>query len=97
MARAETSLSRFLVNTVLGVGGLFDAASGFGLAYHDEDVGQTLATYGIDARPYLVLPLLGASNPPAAFASAVGWLIDPVRLGAEAAAGAEAVSGRRAP
>ena len=61
--RAGTTLARFLVNSTFGIGGIFDAASGFGIGErHDEDFGQTLGTYGIGEGPYLVLPLLGPSS-----------------------------------
>ncbi|RMH06094.1 MAG: VacJ family lipoprotein [Nitrospirae bacterium] len=53
---------RFLINTTLGVGGLFDAASVFGLEEHDEDFGQTLAVWGVGEGPYLTLPFLGPST-----------------------------------
>jgi len=63
MERAGVTIGRFLVNSTLGVGGLFDIASRMGLEYHDEDFGQTLAVHGADEGPYLMLPLLGPSNP----------------------------------
>ena len=54
---------RFVVNTLVGVGGLFDPASAGGIPRHDEDFGQTLGHWGVPPGPYLVLPLLGPSNP----------------------------------
>ncbi|MGH1421798.1 MAG: MlaA family lipoprotein [Hyphomonas sp.] len=62
-ARASDTLFRFLINTTVGVGGLWDAADYFGLPGHTEDFGQTLGVWGIESGPYLVLPLLGPSNP----------------------------------
>jgi len=53
---------RFLVNTVLGVFGLWDVATPMGLEKHDEDFGQTLGWYGVPAGPYFVIPLLGPST-----------------------------------
>ena len=53
---------RFSVNLVWGLGGIIDLASELGIAYHDEDFGQTLGYWGIDAGPYLVLPILGPST-----------------------------------
>jgi len=53
---------RFLVNTVLGVGGLFDVASKMNLPGSNEDFGQTLAVWGVPSGPYVMLPLLGPSN-----------------------------------
>lgn len=53
---------RFLINTTLGWGGIFDVATGAGLPVHDEDFGQTLGRWGVPAGPYLVLPFLGPSS-----------------------------------
>ncbi|MDR4495895.1 MAG: VacJ family lipoprotein [Nitrospirales bacterium] len=57
---AGIEMSRFLINTTLGVGGLFDPAGiMFGLQTPPEDLGQTLGKYGVPNGPYLMLPLLG--------------------------------------
>lgn len=61
-ARAGTSAGRFLINSTIGIVGVFDVASEFGLKRHSEDFGQTLAVWGVDSGPYLVLPLLGPST-----------------------------------
>jgi phospholipid-binding lipoprotein MlaA len=54
---------RFLLNTTLGWGGIFDVASGgTKLPKHDEDSGQTLGKWGVPPGPYLVLPFLGPAN-----------------------------------
>jgi len=53
---------RFLVNTVVGIGGLFDVASKVHLPSHDEDFGQTLAVWGVPSGPYIVLPFFGPSS-----------------------------------
>jgi phospholipid-binding lipoprotein MlaA len=54
---------RFLVNSTLGIAGIFDVAKYMGLEKQDgEDFGQTLATWGAGSGPYLVLPLLGPST-----------------------------------
>ncbi len=50
---------RFIINSTVGILGLFDPASNIGLEYHQEDIGQTLATWGIPQGAYLVLPLVG--------------------------------------
>ena len=60
--RAGMTLSRFLINTTLGVGGLFDVATEIGVPYHDEDFGQTLGVWGIEEGVYLVLPVIGPST-----------------------------------
>ncbi len=57
------STGRFLVNTTLGVGGFGDPATHFGLERSKEDFGQTLGVWGVGSYPYIVLPLLGPSNP----------------------------------
>lgn len=53
---------RFILNTTLGVGGLFDAGTVFGLEEHYEDFGQTLAVWGIKNGPYLEPPLIGPTT-----------------------------------
>ncbi len=57
-----SDLLRFTINSSLGVLGFFDVASDLGFEKHDEDFGQTLATWGMGAGPYIVLPGLGPSN-----------------------------------
>jgi phospholipid-binding lipoprotein MlaA len=62
-ARAGASdVGRFGVNTTVGLLGLFDPATGWGLEKHEEDFGQTLGVWRIPNGPYLVLPLLGPST-----------------------------------
>ena len=56
------SLSHFLINSTIGVGGLFDVAGRKNIRYRSEDFGQTLAKYGVPPGPYLLLPVLGPSN-----------------------------------
>ncbi len=60
--RAAETAVRFVVNTVAGIGGLFDVAGQYGLKRHTEDFGQTLAVWGFKSGPYLVLPILGPSS-----------------------------------
>jgi phospholipid-binding lipoprotein MlaA len=76
--RAGTTFGRFLVNSTLGLGGLFDVAEKMGLERHDEDFGQTMAVAGMDEGPYLVLPLVGPSNPRDAFGKIVDAFLDPM-------------------
>ena len=54
--------ARFLVNSTVGIAGLFDVASRMGLPQHDEDFGQTLGVWGVDANTYVFIPLLGPSS-----------------------------------
>lgn len=60
---AAVETGRFAVNSTIGILGLRDPATGFGLERQIEDTGQTFAVWGIPAGPYLVLPLFGPSNP----------------------------------
>jgi phospholipid-binding lipoprotein MlaA len=53
---------RLLVNTVIGLGGLFDPATAMGLEKNDRDFGQTLGKWGMKPGPYLMLPFLGPSD-----------------------------------
>lgn len=76
--RAGTTLIRFLVNSTFGIVGLFDVASEMGFQYHDEDFGQTLAVHGVDEGPYLVLPIIGPSNPRDAAGRIVDVFLDPL-------------------
>ncbi len=55
-------LGRFAVNSTLGIGGLLDPASRFGIPRNDEDFGQTLGRWGVPSGPYLVLPFFGPSS-----------------------------------
>jgi phospholipid-binding lipoprotein MlaA len=56
------SLMRVVVNTTLGIYGIFDVATEIGLQRHPEDFGQTLGYWGVPSGPYLVLPLFGPST-----------------------------------
>ena len=76
--RAGTTLGRFLINSTVGLLGFNDAAVGLGLEPHREDFGQTLAVAGIGEGPYLMLPVLGPSNPRDAVGLVVDFLIDPI-------------------
>jgi len=62
MSRAGATFGRFFINSIFGIAGFFDVADAMGLPGHDEDFGQTLASYGVPAGPYLMLPLFGPSN-----------------------------------
>jgi phospholipid-binding lipoprotein MlaA len=62
VGQGASDAGRFLVNTTLGVLGLWDVATPMGLEKHYEDFGQTLGWWGVQPGPYLVLPLLGPST-----------------------------------
>jgi phospholipid-binding lipoprotein MlaA len=57
-----TDIGRALINSTLGIAGLFDVAGKFGLEHELEDFGQTLAVWGVSEGPYVMIPLLGPSN-----------------------------------
>jgi phospholipid-binding lipoprotein MlaA len=59
---AGSDTLRFLINSTVGLGGIVDVASDFGLPKHKEDFGQTLGRWGFPEGPYLVLPLFGPST-----------------------------------
>jgi phospholipid-binding lipoprotein MlaA len=62
MKSAGITLSRFAINTTVGIAGLWDPATGWGLKRQKEDLGQTLGHYGTGHGAYIVLPILGPSN-----------------------------------
>lgn len=62
LTRASRALVRFVVNTTVGLAGLFDPMAALGTAQEREDFGQTLGTWGFGNGPYIVLPIFGPSN-----------------------------------
>jgi phospholipid-binding lipoprotein MlaA len=69
---AGNGLARFLINSTVGIFGLFDVASELGFERYNEDFGQTLAVWGVSEGPYLYLPVIG----PRTGRDFVGWAID---------------------
>ncbi|HXN16080.1 MAG TPA: VacJ family lipoprotein [Usitatibacter sp.] len=69
--QGASDLGRLVVNSVIGIFGLWDIATPLGLEKHQEDFGQTLAVWGVKDGPYLVIPLLGPSTARDAPAKAV--------------------------
>ena len=59
---AANDIGRFLVNSTIGILGLFDVATDAGLEKNKEDFGQTLGVWGVPSGPYVVLPLFGPSS-----------------------------------
>ncbi|MBH90400.1 MAG: hypothetical protein CMF71_09285 [Magnetovibrio sp.] len=78
--RAITTLFRFLVNSTVGILGFNDVAADLGFEFHDEDFGQTLAVWNMPEGPYLMLPVLGPSNPRDAVGRVVDFFIDPLNI-----------------
>ena len=76
--RAWDTTKRFSINTTIGLGGIIDVAKTWGIEGHKEDLGQTLAVWGVPEGFYLFLPVLGPSNPRDAFGKLVGGYFDPV-------------------
>ena len=77
---AGHNLFRFVLNTTLGVAGLFDPATSFGLAAREADFGQTLHVWGAEEGAYLELPFLGPSTERDAAGFVVDTVLNPVRL-----------------
>jgi phospholipid-binding lipoprotein MlaA len=71
-------IMRIVINTVFGVGGLFDVATLANLPKHDNDLGLTLGHYGVPAGPYLVLPLFGPSTVRDAVGSIGNYYVNPL-------------------
>lgn len=60
--KSMRTTSRLLLNTTLGVLGIFDVAKAMGLPQESEDFGQTLGSYGVPPGPYLIIPFIGPSS-----------------------------------
>lgn len=62
MQGAHDVIIRAIVNTTVGMGGIFDVAAYEGIPYEAEDFGQTLAVWGVNDGPYIVIPFFGSST-----------------------------------
>jgi phospholipid-binding lipoprotein MlaA len=78
--RTATAATRFVVNSTVGLLGLFDVADRIGLPAHSADFGQTMGRYGLAPGPYLVLPVFGPANVRDALGRVVDTLVDPVNI-----------------
>ena len=85
---------RFLINSTIGLGGLFNPADSFGLPARESDFGETLHVWGAQEGAYLELPLLGPSTTRDAWGSAVDTAMNPIRhlLQGDARRGATAIT-----
>lgn len=72
LSDAGNDLARLLINSTVGILGLFDVASELGLEKHEEDFGQTLAVWGVGDGGYLFWPVIG----PRTLRDTVGWGVD---------------------
>ncbi len=70
--RAAQCSGRFLINSTLGLGGLFDLATPMGISPYRTDFGHTLAIWGFDSGPFLMIPIFG----PRTIRSGTGTLFD---------------------
>ena len=78
--RAGRALERFVVNSTVGIGGLMDVSSKHGRKQQPEDLGQTLAVWGVNGGPYLMLPLLGPTTFRDGTGSIVEMFADPINI-----------------
>jgi phospholipid-binding lipoprotein MlaA len=82
--RAATTMARFLVNSTIGIAGLFDIASQLGLERTKEDMGKTIGLYaGVEPENggfYLMLPVIGPSNARDGTGLMIDYLVDPFRI-----------------
>ena len=70
--RAIKTSARIVFNSTIGLFGIMDVATDFGLAKHNEDFGQTLGYWGVESGPYLVLPFFG----PSSVRDGIGFVVD---------------------
>ena len=82
---ATKTTSRFVINSTVGIAGLFDPAAAIGIEAHETDFGETLAVWGTPSGTYVVIPLLGPSTARDTFGQVVdaalhpaAWLLSPV-------------------
>ncbi len=76
--RAGQATGRFLLNSTVGLAGLFDPAAGAGLQRHDSDFGQTLGRWGAGTGPYVFVPLVGPSDIRDGLGRLIDSLADPI-------------------
>ena len=60
--KSLNDITRFIINSTIGLAGFIDVASKIGLDRHEEDFGQTLAVWGVGSGPYIMLPAFGPST-----------------------------------
>ena len=95
LMNASRSSMKFLVNSTLGVGGIYDFSSQLGLTSEKTDFGETMAKWGFREGPYLDILVLGPSNQRDGIGKVVDLVLDPVSLlgvGAKSAATATSVA-----
>ena len=75
---AAISVIRFVINSTLGLAGLFDVAGGWGMVQDQTSLGETMASWCLADGPYLVVPFIGPSNPRNFVGSMADFVADPV-------------------
>ena len=80
LAAAAGDSGRLLVNSTVGMAGFLDVASSVGLRKNEEDFGQTLAAWGMDSGPYVMLPVFGASTVRDSFGLVIDTVFNPLQL-----------------
>ena len=75
---SKNDILRFLINSTVGVLGLFDPATSMGIAKQEEDFAQTLAVWGVGSGPYFMLPLIGPSTVRGVPGKVVDFFISPL-------------------
>jgi phospholipid-binding lipoprotein MlaA len=78
VSRAAVTSGRLVVNSTVGVAGLFDPAAQWGMPYHTADFGQTLGVWGVGPGPSVQLPLLGFSNVRDTAGTVLGFVANPL-------------------
>jgi phospholipid-binding lipoprotein MlaA len=87
LENARTAAGRFIVNSTVGLGGIRDPATGYGMEQRREDVGQMLGAHGVPAGPHLVLPFIGPSNLRDAPGDILAGLFSPIPFAGQLGAG----------
>lgn len=75
---ARVTFTRFLLNTTVGIGGVLDVSTTLDFPYKKEDFGLTLACWGVDTGPYIMLPVLGPSTLRDTFGRIGDYAFDPI-------------------
>lgn len=78
--RAAETFYRFMVNSVIGVFGIFDVAGKMGVKKHYEDFGQTLGVWGMESGSFIMLPFMGPSSTRDTFGKVIDFFINPLYL-----------------
>ncbi len=77
--KSTKTVLRFILNTTLGLFGLLDFAEFVGIKEDQTNFNETLTTWGVEAGPYIMLPIIGPTTFRGAFGYAFDWFADPVR------------------